>query len=255
MKYNVGYLIDLVKVITEKDLKVRYKSSFLGYLWSIANPLLFAMIYYFIFKLVMRVQIPNYTVFLITGLFPWQWFANATNNSLFSFLANAQIIKKTVFPRSVIPFSNVLMEFLHFLCTIPVIIVFLYIYDMEPSLSWLWGIPIIGIGQMILTFGLAILLSTLNLFFRDLERFVNLGVMLLFYCTPILYSVDLIPEKYRWIIDYNPVSMMIVSWRELFMNGTVDYISVLHVYIYGGLVLLFGTWVFNKLKFRFAEIL
>lgn len=76
MKYNLGYLFDLLVVITNKDLKVRYKSSMLGYLWSVANPLLFAMIYYFIFKLVMRVQIPNYTVFLITGLFPWQWFAS-----------------------------------------------------------------------------------------------------------------------------------------------------------------------------------
>ena len=77
MKYNLGYLFDLLVVITNKDLKVRYKSSVFGYLWSIANPLLFAMIYYFIFKLIMRVQIPNYTLFLITGLFPWQWFASS----------------------------------------------------------------------------------------------------------------------------------------------------------------------------------
>ena len=84
----------------------------------------FAMIYYFIFKLVMSTN-SNYTVFLITGLFPWQWFASSATNSLFSFIANAQIIKKTVFPRSVIPLSNVMMEGLHFLCTIPVIVVFL----------------------------------------------------------------------------------------------------------------------------------
>ena len=121
MKYNLGYLFDLLVVITNKDLKVRYKSS---YLWSVANPLLFAMIYYFIFKLVMRVQIPNYTVFLITGLFPWQWFASSATNSLFSFIANAQIIKKTVFPRSVIPLSNDDGR-VAFFCTIPVIVVFL----------------------------------------------------------------------------------------------------------------------------------
>nr|WP_041474547.1 ABC transporter permease [Erwinia sp. Ejp617] len=255
MKYKMGYLIDLITVITEKELKVRYKSSFLGYLWSIANPLLFAMIYYFIFKLVMRVQIPDYTIFLITGLFPWQWFANSTNNSLFSFLANSQIIKKTVFPRSVIPFSHVLMEFLHFLCTIPVIILFLFIYDMRPSLSWIWGIPLMGIGQMMLTFGLALMLSTLNLFFRDLERFISLGIMLMFYCTPILYSVDLIPAQYHWLITYNPLSMMILNWRELFMHGNINYSELAHIYLSGSVVLLLGMWVFNKLKFRFAEIL
>lgn len=255
MKYSVGYLFDLATVITEKELKVRYKSSFFGYLWSIANPLLFAMIYYFIFKLIMRVQIPNYTVFIITGLFPWQWFASSTTNSLFAFIANAQIIKKTVFPRSVIPLSNVMMECLHFLCTIPVIIVFLFVYDMRPSLNWFWGIPLIGLGQMILTFGLSLMLSTLNLFFRDLERFVTLGIMLLFYCTPILYSGDMLPEKYRWLVDYNPLANMVLSWRDLFMNGVMDYQHIGMLYLYGFGFLIVGSWIFNSLKYRFAEIL
>ncbi|HEB4872985.1 TPA: ABC transporter permease [Kluyvera ascorbata F0526] len=255
MKYNLGYLFDLVYVITQKDLKVRYKSSLLGYLWSIANPLLFAMIYYFIFKLVMRVQIPNYTVFLITGLFPWQWFSNSVTNSLFSFLANAQIIKKTVFPRSVIPLSNVMMEGLHFICTIPVIAVFLYIYGMSPSITWIWGIPIIAIGQIIITFGFALIFSTLNLFFRDLERFVTLGIMLLFYCTPILYGTDMIPAQYSWIIDYNPLANMITAWRDLLMNGHLDYMHMIYLYVSGIVILMIGMWVFNKLKFRFAEIL
>ena len=255
MKYSVGYLLDLATVITEKELKVRYKSSFFGYLWSIANPLLFALIYYFIFKLIMRVQIPNYTIFLITGLFPWQWFASATTTSLFSFIANAQIIKKTVFPRSVIPFSNVMMECLHFLCTIPVIIVFLYVYNMRPSLNWLWGIPLIGIGQMILTLGIALMLSTLNLFFRDLERFVTLGIMLLFYCTPILYSNDMIPAKFQWLVEYNPMANMVVSWRDLFMNGVLNYQDMGRMYLYAFGFLAVGSWIFNSLKYRFAEIL
>lgn len=255
MNRNIGYLFDLISVITEKELKVRYKSSILGYLWSIANPLLFAMIYYFIFKLVMRVQIPNYTIFLITGLFPWQWFASSTSNSLFAFIANAQIIKKTVFPRTVIPLSNVMMEFLHFLCTIPVIVVFLLIYDMRPNISWVWGIPLIALAQMIFTFGLSLMLSTLNLFFRDLERFITLGLMLMFYCTPILYSLELIPEQYRPFVEGNPLSLLIMSWRDLFMNGKLDLIFISELYVYAFAMMLIGSWVFNKLKYRFAEIL
>lgn len=255
MNRNIGYLFDLISVITEKELKVRYKSSILGYLWSIANPLLFALIYYFIFKLVMRVQIPNYTIFLITGLFPWQWFASSTSNSLFAFIANAQIIKKTVFPRSVIPLSNVMMEFLHFLCTIPVIMVFLFIYDMRPHFSWLWGVPLIALAQMIFTYGLALMLSTLNLFFRDLERFITLGLMLMFYCTPILYSLDLIPEQYRAFVEGNPLSLLILCWRDLFMNGKIDFVFIGELYIYALAMMLAGGWVFNKLKYRFAEIL
>lgn len=255
MKYKLGYLLDLLIVITNKDLKVRYKSSIFGYLWSIANPLLFAMIYYFIFKMVMRVQIPNYTVFLITGLFPWQWFASTATNSLFAFISNAQIIKKTVFPRSVIPLSNVMMEGLHFLCTIPVITVFLFVYGMSPSLSWIWGIPLLALGQIIITFGFALIFSTLNLFFRDLERFVGLAIMLFFYCTPILYDSSMIPKQFTWIVNYNPLANLIVLWRDLFMNGAIDYMNVLSLYSSGILVFVIGVIIFNKLKFKFAEIL
>lgn len=255
MKLTLGYLFDLINVITIKELKVRYKSSFFGYLWSVANPLFFAMIYYFVFKLVMRVQVPNYTIFLIAGLFPWQWFANSVNSAAYSFIANAQMIKKTAFPRSVIPLSNVLMEGLHFLCTIPVIIVFLLVYNLSPTLNWLWGIPLIACGQIIFTFGIALLCASLNLFFRDLERFVVLTTMLLFYCTPILYDINMIPQHYQWIVEYNPLATMILSWRDLLLNGHLDLMLTTSLYLNGLFSFLIGVYVFNKLKYRFAEIL
>lgn len=126
---------------------------------------------------------------------------------------------------------------------------------MRPALNWLWGIPIIGLAQIILMLGVALMFSTLNLFFRDLERFVSLGIMLLFYCTPILYSAEMIPQKYKWLIDYNPLASMILSWRELFMHNTLNYALVSEVYVYAAISLLIGSLVFNKLKHRFAEIL
>ncbi|ATF49041.1 ABC transporter permease [Citrobacter werkmanii] len=255
MKYSIGYIYDLILIITQKELKVRYKNSILGYVWSVANPLLFAMIYYFIFKLILRVQIPNYTAFLITGLFPWQWFAGVVSSSLLAYVANAQIIKKTLFPRSIIPLSNVLMEFLHFICTIPVIIIFLQVYGISPTVEWFIGIPIISLGQIILLYGFSLIFSTLNLFLRDLERFITLGIMLLFYCTPVLYSSDLIPEKYKWVEVYNPLTAMINSWRDLFLNGYLNWGEITSLYIIGVVTLIIGFIIFNKLKFRFAEIL
>ena len=148
-----------------------------------------------------------------------------------------------------------MMEGLHFVCTIPVIIVFLYIYGMSPSWSWLWGIPLISGGQIIITFGLALLFSTLNLFFRDLERFISLGILLMFYCTPILYGANMIPANFSWMVDYNPLASMILSWRDLFMNGNVEYERIAFLYSSGIFVLLIGMWTFNNLKYRFAEIL
>ncbi len=255
MGSKAGYLIELLYVMTAKELKVRYKSSFLGYLWSIANPMLFALIYYFIFKIIMRVNIQDYTLFIITGLFPWQWFSTSLNNSLFSFLSNSQIIKKTVFPRSVIPLSNVMMEGIHFVCTLPVIIVFMLIYQRHPSVIWLYGVPAVMLAQILFTFGCALIFSSVNLFFRDTERFVTLGIMLMFYCTPILYTADMIPEKYRWLIIFNPLADMIICWRDLLMENQLNYPLLAKFYLFSAGVLLAGVIVFNKLKYRFAEIL
>lgn len=148
-----------------------------------------------------------------------------------------------------------MMEGLHFLCTIPVMVVFLLIYGLKPSIIWIIGIPLIAIGQTIITFGFSLIFSTLNLFFRDLERFVSLGIMLMFYCTPILYSIDMIPENYRWLIDYNPLASMVLSWRNLLMDGYIDIKHILSLYVAGCFILVLGMWIFNKLKYRFAEIL
>jgi len=126
---------------------------------------------------------------------------------------------------------------------------------MRPHISWLWGVPIIALAQMIFTFGLSLMLSTLNLFFRDLERFITLGLMLMFYCTPILYSLDLIPEQYRSFVEGNPLSLLIICWRDLFMNGNLDLLYIGELYIYSFAMMLIGGWIFNKLKYRFAEIL
>ena len=108
---------------------------------------------------------------------------------------------------------------------------------------------------MIFTFGVSIIFSTLNLFFRDTERFVSLGIMLMFYCTPILYASDMIPEKFSWIITYNPLASMILSWRDLFMNGTLNYEYISILYFTGIILTVVGLSIFNKLKYRFAEIL
>jgi len=108
MNRKIQHYIDLITVLTQKEMKVRYKSSFLGYIWSIANPLAFAFVFFIAFKVVMKIQMKDYTLFLITGLFPWQWFSNSVNMSSGMFLGNASIIKKVNFPRNIIPLAMVL---------------------------------------------------------------------------------------------------------------------------------------------------
>lgn len=256
MKFNLRYFYDLVMVLTQKEIKVRYKNNFFGYLWSLANPLFFALIYYTVFKTIMRVKMEDYTLFLICGLFPWQWINNSIVNNLYAYLGNAQIIKKTNFPRSVLPLSNILMEGFNFLISLPVIFFFIKFYGLELHFGlYLVWIPILAIVQIMICYGFSLIFSTINLFFRDVERFVQLGFMMLFYITPILYNAKMIPEKYTWLLDYNPFARLMLCWKQLFMTGTVNHEYIWHSFWIGGVVMVIGFAIFNKLKYRFAEVL
>ncbi|MEJ2764114.1 ABC transporter permease [Photobacterium sp. MCCC 1A19761] len=249
-------IIDVILVLTQKEIKVRYKGSILGYLWSIIHPLLFSLVFFVAFKIFMRVPIENYTLFLICALFPWQFFANSTLVSINSYLANAQIVKKTNFPRFTLPLSNILMETVHFLISVPVIIAFLYYYNVSPNyLSLITYMPFLLALQVIFTYGISLTFSSLNVLFRDTERFISIGIMLLFYMTPIIYSVDLIPEEYASFIKYNPMSSFVTSWRDLFITGEIEnkyFVSMLASTI---ISITVGVITYQKLKYKFAEIL
>ena len=249
------HYLDLVFVLTHKEMKVRYKHTVLGYLWSLANPLAFAFIFYVVFKVLARIPIENYPLFLIVGLFPWQWFANSINVSPSIFLGNAAIVQKIRFPRSVIPLAVVLQDALHFLLSIPVIVLFLLIYRQSVSWSWVYGIPCLLLIQLMLTYGIALLIATVNIFFRDMERLAALLVTFAFYFTPVLYSEAMIPEKYRSLICCHPLAPLMISWRNLFLTGEMRLLYVGVSFAYAAGFLLLGYTVYRRLSWKFAEVL
>ena len=177
--------IDIIFVLIQKDLKVRYKNTLLGYLWSVGHPLAFAMAFYIAFRIVVRIQVEDYVLFLISGLFPWQWFSSSLSAAPMTFLSNTSIIKKVNFPRELLPTTMVLQDMIHFIFSIPVIVLFLVLYGKSPSPSWLYGIPVLLIIQFLMTCGFCFIIASTNLFFRDLERLTSIAVTLLFYFTPI----------------------------------------------------------------------
>ncbi len=255
MKKSIRYYIDLVTVLTHKELKVRYKSNVLGYLWSIAHPLSLAVVFYLTFKIIMRISIENYVVFLIAGLFPWQWFGNSIGAASTVMLTNASLIKKINFPRNIIPAVQILQDMIHFLLSIPVIVLFMMFYNIPVSWSWVYGIPILLVLQFALNYGLSLFLASINLFFRDLERLTSILMMLLFYCTPIFYSERMIPPKYAYLLSLNPLSPFIISWRNLFMTGQLDVTYLLFCLIFSTVSVMVGYVIYKKLSPRFAEVL
>lgn len=255
MKRNTRHYIDLIIVLTQKEIKVRYKSSIFGYLWSIGHPLAFAFVFFIAFKVVMKIQMEDYALFLIAGLFPWQWFANSVNASPMVFLSNASIIKKVNFPRNIIPLTIVLQDMIHFILSIPVIVLFMFIYHKHPGLSWLYGIPFLLGTQLLMTYGISLLVSSINLFFRDLERLTVIITTLLFYFTPIFYPETMIPQKYQPLLNFNPLAPLMISWRNLFLHDQVDPVCLVVSLSYSISALILGHFVYRKLSWRFAEVL
>jgi len=252
---NLQNYRDLIIVLTQKELKVRYKHNILGYLWSIANPLAFAFVFFVAFKMVMKIKMENYTLFLIAGLFPWQWFSNSINSSPGIFTGNASIIKKINFPRNIIPLSIVLQDMIHFILAIPVIIIFLFIYRKTPSFTWLYGIPILLFLQLLITYGASLIISSTNLFFRDIEKLTIILTTFVFYFTPIIYPETMIPDRYKPLINLNPLAPLMISWRDLFLEGRMELSYLMISFFYGIIVFMAGYMLYKRLSWRFAEVL
>ncbi len=253
-KRDFEYYFDLITVLTKKEIKVRYKNSVLGYVWSIANPLLYALIFYFVFKVIMRFQIKNYTLFLIAGLFPWQWINNSIIASTGSFIGNVSLIKKVVFPRLFLPLAQVLNDAFHFIVSLPVIVLFLLFYGKYPSLNWLVFVPVMLIPTFLMVYGFSLAIASINVFFRDLQYLVALLMMVLFYLTPVFYAISFVPQRYRVFVFANPFTSIITCWRSLLVNNTMEWHSYLIAVVYGVFVLVAGIFVYEKLKDRFAEM-
>ncbi len=252
---KVEYYNDLILVLTQKEIKVKYKSSIFGYLWSILHPLSMALVFYFAFKFVMKVPIENFVLYLITGLFPWQWFSNSVGASAVSLIGNASLIKKVNFPRYFIPLSGVLNDAFHFIMSLPIILGFVIYYKIPITISWIYGIPLLLISQFLITYGFSLMVSSANLFFRDLERLVNIGLNILFYLTPIIYTVELIPQEFRSYLLLNPLFGIIEGWHNLFMKGFVDWELYFISLGQSLLIFLIGFYIFRKLSYRFAEVI
>ena len=244
---------ELIKTSVKKDIGGKYKHSFLGVIWSFINPLLQILVYAIIFPLIMRNKIENYTVFMVCGLIPWTYFSSVLNRASFVMIENGNIIKKVYFPREILPLSLVTSETVNFLISSLIILAFVLIKGMGISI-YILAFPVVLIVQYILLLGFSLLLSSVTVYFRDLQHFIGVLLQLFFYATPIVYSVETIPENFRWILKLNPMTYIIEGYRDIFYNQSMPDMKNLGIIFCIGLVItIIGYIIFNKLQKRFAE--
>mgnify|MGYP003966764837 FL=1 len=247
--------LDLIYLLVSRDLKVRYKNSFFGYIWAIANPLAFAVIYYFAFKVILRIEVENYSSYLLIGLFTWIWVSNSLIVTSVAFRGNISLIRTTKIKPYLLVFSGVMNEMVHFLFAIPVLILVLLYSEQSLYLSWLWQLPVLIILQAILLTPLGIILSSFNIVFRDIEYLVGIAMTMLFFLTPIVYPINLVPDSYQAIYHVNPFVYLIDVWHKVLLNGYIPMLSMAYLLIFSFITSIISYGLYSKNIRKAAEYL
>lgn len=244
---------ELLKTSVKKEVRGKYKNSFLGVLWSFLNPLLQIAVYAIVFPLILRNNQENYVVFLCCGLIPWNFFATSINRTAFSFVENGNIIKKVYFPREIIPISVVTSEAVNFLIASLIILGFV-IFGGLGITKFILFYPVVLIVQYLLTLGISLIISSICVYLRDLQHFIGVALQLLFYAAPIVYAAETIPENYQWIVKFNPMTYIINGYRNIFYNQTmIELKPLLFVFVLAIVICVIGYIIYNKLQKGFAE--
>ncbi len=250
---NLYQYRELLKTNVQKEIRGKYKGSFLGVLWSFLNPLLMVLVYALVFPYIMRVPVDNYLVFLIVAIIPWNFFTTCITTGCNCVWLNGGIIKKVYFPREILPVSVILAGLINFFISCVIILLFVIIGKVGISIHILW-LPLIAIIQSILSLGLLFILSAINVYVRDVEYVVNFFLNLLFYGTPILYQASMFPENIRWILYLNPMAHFIDIYRNIFYYHTnPSFASLLYIFVIAIVILVAGYLIFRKLEKGFAE--
>jgi ABC-2 type transport system permease protein len=235
------------------DLRTRYKGSVLGFLWTFLNPLLMLIVYTFVFSNILRANIENYPMFLFVAILPWIFFQSSVQNSINIIIRNGNMVKKIYFPREVLPISAVAGGAVNYLFGLMILIPALLIFGISIKATILL-IPVILLIQSLLTLGISFAVAALNVYFRDVEHIVSFMLQLGFYVTPIIFPVNLFPEKFQPFFKLNPLTGIMEAYRDVMIYGKIPEMSFFVIHgMLGFIVLIIGWVIFYSLQKNFAD--
>lgn len=271
---------ELLWTLVLRELRVRYKNSYLGFFWSLIVPLVTVAVLTIVFKRVMGMAIPNYSAYVLAAFLPWMYFQTALLDSSQSVLAQIQLVKKVYFPREVLPLAAVLANLIHFVLALLVFFVYLLGYVGAPLLPSVALLPVLVFFQTLLIAGLSLIISCLNVFYEDTKYIVSIALQLMFYLVPVIYFSEQVyhaqiasPELQRWIYlayHLNPIAMLMTAYRKILLPPiTVQQVGAMQKQTWTSLpmdwgllavacamsavIFVLGYAFFNKRKWDFAE--
>lgn len=257
---------ELARNLVIRDLKVRYKNSVLGILWSLMNPLLMMLVFTVVFTVMAPVrapELPSYPVFVLCALLPWNFFTSSIIGSTTSIVSNAALLKKVYFPREILPLSLVLANLVNFLIALIVLFAMIFVFQI-PLTIWLIYLPLIILIQIIFTLGIGFFLATANVFYRDTQQVMDVVVLAWFFVTPIIYPINILPRNYellgltldirRLAYIVNPMASLIANYRDILYYGAppgLDFLA--RTAVTAGVVFVIGWLIFQRYSWCFAE--
>ncbi len=243
----------LVGNLTRVELLVKYRGSVLGLLWSLLNPLLMMFIYLVAFKYIMRLELENYTFYLLVGLLPWGFFATSVTGSTMALINNGTLLKKVQLPREVFPVSGVAFHTVQLALTLVAFLPFTLAWKDELHWFHLLSIPVLLLF-VAFTLGACMALSALTTLYRDLEHFTEIAVAATFWFTPIVYNFEMIPENLRPVFLANPVTLFMNCLHDiLYWDRLPGLLTVLGVCVWTLVSLWVGSLIFRRIEPQIAE--
>ncbi len=258
---------ELLYNLTRKEVKVKYKNSVLGILWSMINPLIMLLVYYVAFGILFKVQgngIQYFAIYLMSGILPWNFLQISLITAVGSVVSNGNLVKKVYFPREVLPISHIGSAAFNFILQSCVLFAFMAALRYRFSL-WILAFPLVMLLEMFFIAGMSFFLSAINVVFRDVQHLIEVVLMAWFWLTPIIYPVsyvtDRLPEWARTIYFLNPMAHIIALWRQIVYNPSVYGPTAAHVSTKGLLgtaifsvaLAAMGYYYFTRKEGRFAE--
>lgn len=248
---------ELLLSLALRDIKVRYKQSILGITWTVLQPLSMMIIFTIIFTKFVKISTGNipYPLFSYSALLPWGFFSTSLMSAIPSVVGNMGLVTKIYFPREIFPISTIMARFVDFLIA-SVIFVGLMLYYQVPLSFKLFLVVIVILIQIILTLGIVLFASALNVFFRDVTQVVPLITQIWMYLTPVIYPISLVPEEYRGIYMLNPTVVLIDSYRKIILLRQFPNFGQLGLAAAISLVLFYFSYLyFKSAEMKFADII
>jgi len=243
----------LIQTLVGRDLKVRYRGSALGLLWTLLNPLLYMVIYVLIFSVYLRNDMERYAAFLLCGLLPWMWLSSSLLLGATSIVDGGSLLKKVFFPPQVLPTVTVMANFINFLLGVPILFVLLLLYGV--TFGWgLLALPLIMGVQFCLTLGLTLMASAASVRYRDIPQIIGHLLTFWFFLSPIIYPASQVPERFRVFLSLNPFTSFVVAYQDILLYNTLPAGRVWQeMLVAGALAMLCGLFVFDRFRWSLAE--